>query len=54
VTLDGRYVVRFCGVNARELATRQLHELAELLGFEDEHTEGPAVHSEGAPRSQRR
>ena len=33
VTLDGRYVVRFCGVNAQELATRQLHELAELLGF---------------------
>ena len=35
VTLDGRYVVRFCGVNAQELATRQLHELAELLGFDD-------------------
>jgi len=35
VTLDGRYVVRFCGVNAQELATRQLHELAELLGFEE-------------------
>jgi hypothetical protein len=35
VTLDGHYVVRFCGVNAQELATRQLHELAELLGFED-------------------
>ena len=35
VTLDGRYVVRFCGVNAQELATRQLHELAELLGFND-------------------
>ena len=35
VTLDGRYVVRFCGVNAQELATRQLHELAELLGFDE-------------------
>ena len=35
VTLDGRYVVRFCGVNAQELATQQLHELAKLLGFDD-------------------
>ena len=35
VTLDGRYVVRFCGANAQEFATRQLHELAELLGFAD-------------------
>ena len=35
VTLDGCYVVRFCGANAQELATRQLHELAELLGFDD-------------------
>ena len=35
VTLDGRYVVRFSGVNAKELATRQLYELAELLGFDD-------------------
>jgi hypothetical protein len=54
VTLDGRYLVRFRGVNARELATQQLHELAELLGFEDEHADGSAVRSETAPGSQRR
>jgi hypothetical protein len=35
VSLDGRYVVRFRGVNAQEYATRQLRELAEILGFED-------------------
>jgi hypothetical protein len=38
VTLDGRYVVRFCGENAQELATQQLHELAKLLGFDDAPT----------------
>jgi hypothetical protein len=35
VSLDGRYVVSFRGVNAQEHATRQLRELAEILGFED-------------------
>jgi hypothetical protein len=33
VTLNGLYVVRFCGANAQEHARRQLRELAELLGF---------------------
>jgi hypothetical protein len=43
VTLNGRYVVRFRGANAQELATRQLHELAELLGFNDAPRSGPSA-----------
>ena len=34
VVLDGRYVVTFRGPRAQEYATRQLHELADLLGFD--------------------
>lgn len=34
VVLDGRYVVTFRGPRAQEHATRQMHELADLLGFE--------------------
>ena len=34
VTLNGSYVVRFRGAHAQEYARRQLHELAELLGFD--------------------
>ena len=52
VTLDGRYVVRFCGVNAQELATRQLHELAELLGFEDSAPGEPSGASAAASAQQ--
>ena len=50
VTLNGRYVVRFCGVNAQEYARQQLRELAQLLGF-DEPARGRAETTEAAERS---
>jgi hypothetical protein len=50
VTLNGRYVVRFCGANAQEYARQQLHELAELLGF-DTPTGGRAEAVETAEAS---
>jgi len=62
VTLDGRYVVRFCGANAQEHARQQLRELAELLGFDEpargraettEAAERPIVSLPGARRDQR-
>jgi hypothetical protein len=62
VTLNGRYVVRFCGANAQEYARRQLHELAELLGFDEpardsaataEAAEGGTLSTPVAPGDQR-
>jgi hypothetical protein len=50
VTLNGRYLVRFCGANAQEYARQQLRELAELLGF-DEPVRGRADPTEAAERS---
>jgi hypothetical protein len=50
VTLNGRYVVRFCGAHAQEYARQQLRELAELLGF-DEPARGRAETTEAAERS---
>ncbi len=50
VTLNGRYVVRFCGANAQEYARQQLRELAQLLGF-DEPGRGRAETTEAAERS---
>jgi hypothetical protein len=47
VVLDGRYVVTFRGPHAEEFATRQLHELAGLLGFYEE--EGPLRPDRGRP-----
>jgi hypothetical protein len=42
VVLDGQYVVAFRGPHAEEFATRQLHELARLLGFDDGPLNDPA------------
>ena len=62
VTLNGRYLVRFCGANAQEYARQQLRELAELLGFDEparsrgdttEVAERSTVSLPGAPGDQR-
>ena len=48
VTLNGLYLVRFRGANAQEHARRQLHELAELLGFDTEARDSAADLPDGA------